>query len=187
MMIAAVAVVIAASGLAVFQYDTHSVPKSSAAQLQFCSQSGSGYCLNDWNGGGLGNQVKMYKGNVSHESFTLINANECTSNSTVTSTCPFTHHDLDSEYLNHKIVEVYYTPNGLCVGSGTGSSGSLQYCSGANRGNGVVMIQSGGALINRYWSDLHDQPVIMCSSGYSGGPVYLNHILSGSGSCEWGS
>ena len=183
----ALSVVVVAGAIVGYNITFGKARPTHAAQLQFCAQIGSGYCLNDWNGGGLGNQVRMYPGGASHESFALVTANVCGGNHYVTNTCPFSHSGLNSQYHGHSIVEVLYTPsNGsLCVGSKQfDAKGYLEYCSGANRGYGVIMIQSGNAYINRYWSDYYNSAVNMCSGGSSGGPVYLNGILGG-GSCLW--
>jgi hypothetical protein len=184
--LAVVASLVLAAGSIVGYDAANSAHTAHATQIQFCAQTGSGYCLNDWNNGGLGNQIKMYSGGASNEGFVVTTANMCNSTSTVTATCPFTHANLNNEYLGKKVVVIEYLSNGLCVGSGSlYPSGSLQYCSGPNRGDGVVMVQIGNAYVNRYWSDRDNNPEMMCSGGYSGGPVYLNSILSSDQSCYW--
>ena len=186
-LIAAALVAVVAAGVGYLSSTGRHARSASASGIAFCAQNGTGYCLNDWNGGGLGNQVKMYGGGATNESFALINANVCGGNHYVTSTCPFSHSDLNSEYNGHRIYEIEYTPTAgsLCVGSKQfDAKGYLEYCGGANRGYGVIMISAGTEFINRYWSDQYDSAVALCSGGVSGGPVYLNGVIGG-GSCNW--
>jgi hypothetical protein len=68
----AVAVVLAASGFGVYQYDSHKVPASHAAgdSFQYC-QTEYAVCLNAWNNGPW---VKVYSVGQQHNLFTLIAA-----------------------------------------------------------------------------------------------------------------
>ena len=90
------------------------------AQTQMCAQSGSGYCLNDWNNGGYGNQVKMYSGGASNENFVAQHVNRCSGHDYVTSTCPGSS-SFDSAHLGDPIYQIRYQPNGDCVADLNGS------------------------------------------------------------------
>jgi hypothetical protein len=74
-MLAAVAVVIAAAGFGVYQYDSHKVPASHAAQgNQWCT-NGEYTCLNAWDGGPY---VKTYFNGASHNDFYVGSAGNLT-------------------------------------------------------------------------------------------------------------
>lgn len=69
--IAAVAVVLAAGGFGVYQYDSHKVPTSSAATSlnQYCLTIANG-CLNAWGGGG--GLVKLYNKGTKNNDFRVV-------------------------------------------------------------------------------------------------------------------
>jgi hypothetical protein len=87
-----------------------------ATQQQICGNSGSGYCMNDWNG--ANQYVKMYYGGVSHEDFGVIfEVSACgsgvvTYNASTGTGCPFSDGHIDANFAGWPIVQVKYWPTG---------------------------------------------------------------------------
>ena len=118
-------------------------PAQAAGQI--CENGGSSLCLNDWNGGGSGNPVKMGQNGFSHQSFGAFQLTTACGGGRVTNTCPFADHSIDSSLFDSIIVAVKYISNGLCVGSGQNTRGAvLATCpngGGTGGGWGTVMVE----------------------------------------------
>jgi hypothetical protein len=168
---------------------------ASAAQQQICGNSGSGYCLNAWNGGPA---VKMYYGSSSHEDFYTELVPLC-NGSYVTSTCPLANHIYDNELKGAEIEQIVYAPTGQCVGSDSSGHGTLTGCNsvvtGTGGGNGTIQIVYGepgcygfppADLLNRHYTDLNDAWRNVESGGNPGQPLIMNaSIIEGQPTC-WG-
>jgi hypothetical protein len=145
-------------------------PAAVASTSQVCGLAGSGYCLNDWGGGGQpGDAVNMYYGGTANDDFYVQEVNRCNGYYKVTSSCPFGN-SLDSQYAGDDIVQIVYTNNqSQCVATMGGDYDStfatLNSCAnpvtGAGGADGVIDVisgtcyQSGGTgdtFVNRYWS-----------------------------------
>jgi hypothetical protein len=164
-------------------------PPALAVQQQVCAQNGTGYCLNDWNNGGLGQGVKMYASGASHEDFQVEVADVCGGTHFVTSNCPFTtsqfqQHNYNKDYLHATIYVVKYVPKSLCVGvPGLGyESGYLEPC---GTGHGTWMVGVGNKLVDAYLTSYTNGEYWLCSGGVSGGPVIFNGVSGSSGACQW--
>jgi hypothetical protein len=120
---------------------------------QVCAQSGTGYCLNDWNGGGSGNAVKMGQNGWPHQSFGNAQLTVMCGHGKVTNNCPFANLALDSALFNEPIETVQYNENpSLCVGlaSSTSTGAVLTACpntAGTGGGWGVIYVQDPGTCV----------------------------------------
>lgn len=164
-----------------------------ATQTQICGNNGTGYCMNDWNGGLNNNPVKMYYGGSSNENFFTYRIDPCNSSppDRVTETCPFT---LGSGYnaalAGHIIFEVGYGTTPYCIGTtgvqAGGPTAILTGCPGVNGsggGNGTIWVQwNTGIAITRYWADTFYQNAgesccaaapFVVSGGNPGQPLYM--------------
>lgn len=171
---------------------------AAATQNQVCGNGGSGYCLNDWNGGGSGNAIKMYYGNSSNENFLAVTVAACSGTDIVNSTCPFANRSLDSLYRGFEIREIEYMPAGLCLATNGSGGAILGTCANQNTGsggsNGVIMVAYHGPtscdfgvqwyFVNRYWSDHYGTTETLQSGGNPGVQAYLDN--PGLGTC-WGA
>lgn len=174
-------------------------PPASATQQQICGNGGTGYCLNDWGGGGNGNPVKMYNGGNSNEDFFFQTENECYKGGLdgwvhwVTSTamgdatdCPFTHASLDKTYWNDNVGEVQYA-NGWCAATNATAGAILGQCvEGGTPANGVIMVETpcgSNYLIDRYWTDRQGGSIFSLQSG--GNPGVQAFFGGGTVTC-WG-
>ncbi|HSW80520.1 MAG TPA: hypothetical protein VLG47_07115 [Candidatus Saccharimonadales bacterium] len=157
---------------------------ANAIQTEFCAQWGSGFCLNNWNNGGYGNTVRMYRSGATNENFSAHFANVCGGNHFVTSTCPFNNrfHDYNHDYLNDPIYVIKYNPSGLCVGN-TNADGR-GYLKNCGSGNGAWFVAPGSAYINVSYTSNTNVLHYLCSGGVSGGFVNINPTYA-SGTCNW--
>lgn len=170
---------------------------AAASSSQVCGNEGSGYCLNDWGGGGhSGDAVKMYYGGTSNDDFYVQDVNRCNGGYTVTATsygdpsnCPFGDVSLDNTYRGQPIVQITYINNSaMCVGSTSSDYAVLASCAnpitGSGGGTGVIMIQEGGGpptfFVDRYASDQHSAARFLTSGGNVG--VQANY----NGQTIWG-
>jgi hypothetical protein len=152
-----------------------------SASVGICGNDGSGYCLNDWNGGGLGNAIKMYYGNSSNEDFYVELIDRCNGNYLVTATCPSTDYSFDKSNEGSDVVQIVYGPNNDCVADPTGSGdGVLGKCNYTSTGSGgaqgsVFIIDKSNDLVlyNNYWTNYDDSPNCMTSGGNPGQPLIL--------------
>jgi hypothetical protein len=176
-----------------------SAPASAVASNEICGNYGNGYCLNNWNGGGSGNAIKMYYGNNSNEAFVVRPVDECDGGDISTKTCPFQNRTLDNEYQGQQVVEYQYGSTGLCVASSSGGKAILGTCDNTNTGSGgadgVLFLEwdanncqaADGTpqglhyAINRYWSDADGTAETLQSGGNPGVQAYLNY--SGFNTC----
>jgi hypothetical protein len=171
-----------------------SVASAQASNGEICAQSGTGFCMNDWNGGGSGNAVKMGQSGWSHQAFITVALTTACGHGTVTGTCPFTNLALDSDLFGEPIVAVKYTPNGLCLGlsNSGGFSGFLETCpnsAGVGGGWGVNMVEDFGCRTHlddvRVSDNKNDgSPWNWRSPGVTGGQIVVTNNRDG-GSC-WG-
>ena len=184
----AIVAVAAAAGLVI---GLGAAPALAAGPLvtQFCQTSNGGYCLNDWNGGGGGNSVKMYQAGVGNERFVAQPVPRC--GGKVTSSCPFSNSGFASRYAGFPIVQLLFQSDGLCVATNSSANPVLGTCNSTSTGdggaNGTLFVDHDGFLINVYWSnkDEHGSSA-SCMSGAAsnGGSVNLN-LATGSGCPVW--
>jgi hypothetical protein len=166
-----IGLIIASGVLAAVPVIVSTGPAQAAGQI--CENGGTGLCLNDWNGGGSGNAVKMGQNGFTHQSFGAGQLTAACGHGRVTNTCPFNNTALDSALFDSAIFAVKYTGNGLCVGTSTTGRGAILTTCPDNAGNGggtgTIMVQrvnqnncfvQNGAtqLTDRYWSD-HDATI----------------------------
>jgi hypothetical protein len=157
-----------------------------SAQTQFCAQKGnpsSGLCLNDWNNGGLNNEIKMWSGGAPNEDFYNHYYVEC--GGFVTSSCPFSGYSWSGGWNTSlqglAIEQVHYGPRNLCVGSGLNDDRTLmKTCSDET----TYFVREGYALINVYWTNRTNVKEYLCSQGVRGGPGTVAGYQF-SGSCQW--
>jgi hypothetical protein len=156
------------------------VPSANAATYQICGNSGTGYCMNAWNGGP---DVKMYNGGVANDNFYTHNVYMCGGGDKVTTSCPFSTAALNNLFHNDTIVEVVDGNNGKCIGTSSSGYGYLGACGDATTGSGAVNgafdvihynTGCGNALANRYWSDHYSSQYYLKSGGNPGTYLYLN-------------
>lgn len=173
------------------------IPAAHAQTPAICGNTGSGYCINAWNGGPA---VKMYYGGYSNDSFQEIPVYPCSGQDTVQSTtynnettdCPFINTVLDNEFEGDRIVEILYR-NGQCVADamgdgGLGACGDV-YGNGAANGAFDVLAPCPGGwfIVNRYWTN-QDGPHGTGEYWASGGNPGTNLIIGNpSGTCWGGS
>lgn len=169
------------------------------AQTQICGNGGTGYCLNDWNGLGAGNPIKMFNGNNSHEDFWIQPIGRCGGSSTGTLTCPFNDHNLDG-ILGGTIVQIRYANTSLCVAANTANGQAVMgACNGTGNGSGgdtgTVFVDDGLNLYNVYYTNQHnpnatgdaDVPYCAQSGGNPQTPLFLNaSFFSSVGCTDWG-
>lgn len=149
--------------------------QAQATPSQVCGNGGSGYCLNDWGGGGhSGDVIKMFNGGTTNDDFFVQKVNRCSGRDTVEATlrgspinCPFGNTSLDVDFFGKTIVQIVYTNNeSQCVGA-TGATATLESCAqpitGAGGGNGVIQVMysttcngiGGTVFLNRALSDVN--------------------------------
>lgn len=173
------------------------VPAAQAQSSQVCGNTGTGYCMNAWNGGP---SVKMYYGGYSNDNFAATPIFACSGHDTVQSVaagnstnCPFTDVHFDDIYHGDYIVEFVYNNNGKCVGTDSASNGTLGACgdiygNGAANGAFNVLVNCGGGgwnAINRYWTNSYGSNGILAYAA-SGGNPGLPLILNSRGATCWG-
>jgi hypothetical protein len=163
-----------------------------------CGDYGDGYCLNDWNGGGSGNAVKMYYGNSSNEDFSVWYVPRCSGSNHVTipsdgsgdTYCPFGNQPLDEYYNGEPIFAIQYDDDGTdyCVGTNSSGDAILTSCpnfvTGAGGGNGTILIEDNygscemtsfpGYLVDKYWADYYDETGIGLNSNGFEDPLQMN-------------
>jgi hypothetical protein len=175
------------------------VTPANASQPQICGNYGSGYCLNDWNGGGSGNAVKMETGGNTNEDFVAEGVTACSGGDIVTPTCPFATRSIDAHLQGWQIIQVKYVPKGLCIATNSSGGAVLGTCANPNTGSGgsdgVIMVKfpvapcQGGYpdgyyyYVDRYWSDAYGTEETLASGGNPGVQAYLTY--GGYGTC-WG-
>jgi hypothetical protein len=178
-------------------------PALAAGNSNICGNRGTGYCLNDWNGGGSGNPVKMYYGNYYNDHFSIYYLNKCNAGDQVLGApyyCPFANHALDNSMAGDFIfAEYYYNSADSCVatnGSGDAILGACPDALGNGGANGTVMVQeytsSCGPVdsdfflaVDRYWSDQYGTKAFQQSGGNPGIQAFLNYTSQSTATC-WG-
>jgi hypothetical protein len=165
------------------------------ASGQICAQSGTGYCLDDWGGGGVNNPVKMDTNGTIHQSFGNYVLTTMCGHGKVTGTCPFSNLALDSALFNEPIEAIKYITNGLCVGSGQNDDRALlEPCPGLNGvggGWGTIYVQDPGTCITHldsvHWTNNGgtSTPYDLVSGGSVGSQAVNSTNRTGS-SC-WGT
>jgi len=186
-----------------------SVAPAQATQTQICGNSGSGYCMNNWND--AFQSVKMYYGSSSNEAFVTVQINPCNSNPPgfVTSTCPFAvGSGYNSALEGEPIFEVQYIGylgTSYCVGStgvqAGGATAVMVGCpnnNGSGGGNGTIWVAWGGQgsytgyVITRYWADYYytyfgqkccNTIPSVFSGGSLGAPLFMG---SQTNATQWG-
>jgi hypothetical protein len=169
------------------------VQAAGASTSQVCGNGGTGYCLNDWGGGGAsGDAVKMYYGGTANDDFYVQEVNRCSGQDTVQSVyyhdstnCPFGNTGLDQQFWGDPIVQITYTNNeSQCVGSTSSDYAVLASCanpiSGSGGGTGVIMVtveapcssHTDFAFADRYASDQHGRAYWLTSGGNVGVQAY---------------
>lgn len=149
----------------------NSGPAEAAGQI--CENGGGGLCLNDWNGGGSGNAVKMGQNGWTHQSFGNYQLTTMCGAGRVTHSCPFQTQSLNDALFDDILVAVKYNPLPLCVGTSQTTRGAILTACPNTAGNGggwgTIMVerpnvnncfsQNGDTqLTDRLWSD-HDSTV----------------------------
>jgi hypothetical protein len=136
-----------------------------AATFQVCAQNGTGYCLNDWNGG-LSTVAMYYNDNANNNNFFLSVLPECSGPGGAP--CA-------------EIVD--FNNESLCVAMD--ASGGLGACgnplNGVGAATGVIdwefttsACSTGLLLENRYWSGYFGSPYYLQSPGVIGQAVGLD-------------
>lgn len=160
------------------------------ASGQICAQAGTGYCLNDWNGAGIGASIKMGQNGWPHQTFGTVHLTGACGGGYVTSTCP---NSTAGTYLfGEPILAIKYTSGG-CVGSGNADDRAFLVVCPDNNGNGggwgSIWIQDGSCgtnavfLANSHFTG-NDGRVVRLVTG--GQPGFQAHVDDPAGSC-WGS
>jgi hypothetical protein len=193
--LAALAVVIAAAGFGVYQYDTHKVSGANAAsQNQIVNKSGTGKALNDWGGKAVaGNPIDSYNPGGSDEDFQIKYVNACNYTSggiaAVSETCPFTvGSGRNSAYHNDHIVQFEYGTTGYCLGLNSGESAELLGCNnsvGQGGGQGTIWVQSGQMFISKYATNKDNSPQPLWASSLSNGLQAGTGGTACTTSCQW--
>jgi hypothetical protein len=166
------------------------IAPAAASQQQICGDYGSGYCLNDWGNGGIGNAVKMYYGNSSNEDFYVQAIDRCGGGDKVTASCPFTNRSIDSDLIGDEIVQVRY--GGNCIASSAGGAAVMGKCNTPSTGNGGAMgtvdVIWLGSLANIYWANEAAGDVACLQSGGNPGlqATYLVEYAGEPGCTSWG-
>lgn len=186
----------AALGLAVLGFTAlagaglGAAPAMAAGQI--CAQGGTGYCLNDWNGGGIGASIKMGQNGWPHQAFGTVHlTGMCGNGGFVAANCP---NSTASTYLfGEPIVAIKYSGGG-CLGSGNSDDRAFLVTCPDNNGNGggwgSIQIQDGTCsgnsaviLANSHFTGLDGRVVEVVSGGAVGAQALVD---STSGSC-WGT
>lgn len=181
----------------------YGAPRQSQTQ-EFCTNFGSGNCLNDWNGSHIqGAVIKMFTAHQSNETWEYQSIDPCNSTQVgqdadeVTSTCPFVvGSGLNGKYLGDQIFQLYYPAANKCLGTvtGTGSNtgqGILTGCNspqGAGGGDGTILVTAPGnddSIIDRYWTNQSPSTVTayVCGTGFEN-PVTMSSS-DHTNDCEW--
>jgi hypothetical protein len=188
----AIGVLVVAIGAGAYIVNKHAGQNASASTPNYCAQNGTGYCLNDWNGLGWGNWVKMYSAGASNEDFITRDAGNCP---TVTSSCPFSGKSWSGSWnkslLNKHVQEIRDSTNSLCVG--TGVQDSRTFLKDCVSNPTTLFVRSGTTMINVSWTNQYNLAQILCSGGAIGvaavvtdAPTYNSSTnQTSTGGCEW--
>jgi hypothetical protein len=138
---------VAAAGVLAVGFGT--TPAQASGQI--CAQSGTGYCLNNWNG--ANGAVKMGQNGWPHQLFGTAALSSMCGGGHVTGTCPFSNLALDSALFNEPIVTIKDASSGLCVGlASSTSTGAIETTcpntSGTGGGWGVVYVEDFGCNVH---------------------------------------
>lgn len=158
----------------------------------------SNYCLNNWNGGGYGNPVKMYEHlSGTNEDFQVVQV-VARCGGYATASCPFTNKSIDAEFVGDPVVEILDTADGACLSTSTGSSPSvpdgtalLGACplNGQGGSPGNIFVYDYGdtnVLLSNYWTNSNDSPECIGPPSNSNGAYIF--LWTGFGDCtEWTS
>lgn len=186
-----IAVLIAAVGIAVGL--GVSMGGNALAAGQICAQSGTGYCLNNWNA--ANGAVKMGQNGWPHQHFGTFPLSTMCGSGHVTGNCPFSTLSLDSDLFGEPIVGVKDIDSGLCVGLASASStGAIETAcpnsGGTGGGWGVVMVEDFGC--NVHLDDVrasdnagNGSPYNLRSGGATGAQAYMSTARDGT-AC-WGT
>lgn len=172
-------------------------PAAASSFSNVCGSGGTGYCLNDWNGGGSGNAVKMYYGGYANDHFGSFEVNACDGGAVIRSDC-LSAWSGDTALVGAIIVRVVYQNNSsLCVATNTSGDTVLGACgdsTGSGAANGVIMavLQAGSCtggnqsyFTDRYWDHQYGQDTWMTSGGNIGIQAFLNNTSLAASTC-WG-
>jgi hypothetical protein len=175
--------------------------EAQAVGNQVCGNGGSGYCLNDWNGGtGSGNPIKMYYGGYTNDAFEWVYVNACGGTDRVHAGegglwCPFRNHTIDSQLDGAIIAQIwYYNAGNTCLATAGNGLAVLGTCArqsdGGGGSNGVIFATAVNSDcpaanhdvygINRYWSDINGTQSGLASGGNVGSQAFF---VAGLGTC----
>jgi hypothetical protein len=149
-----------------------------------CGNGGTGYCLNDWNNGGSGSQVKMNYGHTPNSDFSFVSLSFMCHDGHVHANapygpCPFTNGSGLNTQMDGANIFALRHSNGLCVGTTSSDVNTIMTDCPDSYGNGGgwstiyaeatnANCQSGPWFAeSRYWSDAYTS----LSSLQSGGNV----------------
>jgi hypothetical protein len=163
------------------------------ASQEICAQSGSGYCLNDWNGAGSGGAVKMYNSGVTNDNWQWIQLTGYCNRGYVDPSCPFpVGSGLDTTLNENPIFEMKSSVSGACIGTDIYSNANLGACPPIG-GTGVgsnIWVQhyigpSSYDYINVYWSGQRGNsgPAYL----ESGGAIGAQAFVTAYGGSVWGT
>lgn len=163
------------------------VPAHATGIPSICGNGGTGYCLNAWNGGGQGGQVRMYQGGSLNDGYEVIYLSLMCHDGRVHASapygpCPFENGTgLNTQMNGAALVAIRDTRNGLCVGTTSSTLGTVEVTCpdalGNNGGWGVIQAESASSgcnaankefFENRYWSNAYDTLASLQSGGNSG-------------------
>jgi hypothetical protein len=168
-------------------------PQTTSQEL--CAQSGSGYCLNDWNGAGSGGVVKMYSSGVANDNWQMIYLGNYCDLGTVSESpaCPFPSGSLLNTIFNENpMFEIKSSVSGACIGTDIYGNANLGPCpptNGSGTGSNIWVWHYIGPstydLVNVYWSGRHGNSgsALLVSGGAIGAQAYV----SPSTSSQWGN
>jgi len=166
-------------------------PVASASQIQICGQDGSGYCMNDWNNGGSGNDVKMNNGGTGNEYFEVEPIDRCSGSDNTTSTCPDSYTGPAGDYTA-QIVYFGISGHVYCIGTGGLGQGVLTTCNNVGTGTGGgtgTVITVGGANLDKFYDSYESRTngALECveSGGNVGVDLAMNQLAS-NGCTGWG-
>ena len=168
-----------------------------------CGNGGSGYCLNAWNGGGNGAQVKMFNGGVANDNYSVLSLSLMCHDGHVHANapygpCPFENGTgLNTQMDGAAIIAIKDNRNGLCVGTNSDDLGAIEAACPDALGNGggwstIYATTRSSACPNsnqfyaqsRYWSNAYDAKSSLASPGFSGGQAFVANAQP-TGTC-WG-
>jgi hypothetical protein len=165
------------------------LPAQAQAIDEVCAQAGTGYCLNDWGGGGSGSEVAMYDNDfTTNNSFDWISVSTCDGSDILSESCAMASWGADwPDVVGAETIEVHYLNiPGLCVGTNTSTDGTIMAAcgssTGSGAGDGTIMAMlttgtcgqdAGSYLTDRYFDSSENQIWTLSSSGVAGEQAYF--------------